>query len=213
MFCPSASFTHRLRAGSTGLLLEQLHLCPHRTCPQIPGPQGDPILSVPPFSGPCPCPFLGSPGFQTKHLPVPPGGSERPHSWAWVWAQLRCPFLHQEVSFQNRPCDLGLPVGPAHHTPIAVCPCRHPGSPSVGTAQHYCAGGRRVSLTIVLIPTVTGSRDTGCSSHSQLLPPWPALSRRAWASCKQQAAATARLGVDRRVCEPGDGGGPCHLPI
>lgn len=169
---------------------------------------GSPILSpLAPLSGPCPCPFLGSSGFQTKHLPVPSGGSERPHSWAWVWAQLRCPFLHQEVLSKAGPASWDSPWDL-----LATPGCRHTGISSVGTAQRYCAGGRRVSLR-VNSNTVTGSRDTGCSSHSQLLPSWPALSLRAWAGCKQQAAATARLGNDRRVCEPGNVGGPCHLPV
>lgn len=73
-------------------------------------------------------------------------------AWAWVWAQLRCPSPHQEVSFQSGPWELGFLVGPAHHTPIAVCPHRHPGSPSAGTAQPCCVGGQRVGLTMVLIP-------------------------------------------------------------
>lgn len=151
MFCPSASFTHRLRAGSTGLLLEQLHLCPHRTCPQIPRPQEDPILSPPPpFLVPAPSwgPQASRPSTSLSLQEAQSGPTAGPgsrHSLGAHFCTRRCLCKAGPVSWDSL---WGLLT-----TPRLQCPCRHPGSPSVGTAQHYCAGGQRVSLAIVLIPT------------------------------------------------------------
>lgn len=175
MWSDSSVFAHVLPTCSARQRLthRREHWPPAGAAPSL-SPQG---LSPDPWASPFPPPalsppVLGSSGFETRCLPVPSGSSEWPHGWARVWAQLRCPFLHQEVSFPaSWDSRWGLLT-----TPTAVCPRRHPGSPSAGTAQRSCAGGRRVGLTMVLIPTVTGSRDTGCSSHSQLLPPWAALS-------------------------------------
>lgn len=105
------------------------------------GPVPDPRASGGPILAPCPAPapVLGSSGFSTKCLPVPPGGSEWPHGWAW--AQLRCPFLHQEASLQ-RACEPG---------PCGACSPRRTAAVLRGTAQPcvpprdstaLCAGGR-----------------------------------------------------------------------
>lgn len=139
MFCPHVLLVSIFytQAGSTGLPLEQLHLCP-----QIPGPQEGPIHpspapSVPLPPQPCPCPCLGSSGLETKCLPAPSGGSEwpgpgfghssgahlrtrrclskvGPGSWDSLWGLLTTPRL------QSVPTDIQAALLQGQHSPVVL---------------------------------------------------------------------------------------------